>query len=142
MPITSFLLKSVLVATLLLSAAYLYIPSAVEAQVDPPSENFLFTEDFKREKQRIIREREAALGLLSQDDEEVDFQAPNVELSDDGDTMKGSGGILLSHRGSQFQARQAQYSPKSKVVDLSGEVVVSSREGVLNCSKAHFESAF
>ncbi|MCB0338907.1 MAG: LPS-assembly protein LptD, partial [Bdellovibrionales bacterium] len=111
---------------------------ATLAQIESPDEKVLFREDTKREEDKHDRQLEQALTVDRRKSQDVDFVAPNVEYLKEGQVLKGSGGVLISHAGSQFQSESAEYNVESKEADLFDNVLFSASDGLLSCDSAKF----
>jgi LPS-assembly protein len=72
-------------------------------------------------------------------DEEFDFQAPNIELLKETNEVKGSGGILISQRGVQVQADESTINMTTKKGVVSGNVVMTSPQGVFSADSARLD---
>jgi LPS-assembly protein len=96
----------------------------------------VFAADTKAEKTKqktTIREATRPAGKT---DEEFDFQAPKIEVVKDTDEVKGSGGILISQRGVQVQADESTINMRTKQGVVSGNVVMTSPQGVFSADSA------
>ncbi len=120
--------------SLLVAALFVAItPSLVFAQV--PTSEFLFQEDSTKLQDSQERER----GLIGQTDKvienEVDFQAPQVEFLQEENVMKGTGGVLLSGDGIQVQAEEGTFAVESKDARLNGGVILTGPDGTVRAEQ-------
>lgn len=134
MPFSGRLLFSRLLAAWML----LYLSLGVSfAQVNPPVKDELFEEDSEREELRRERETKALLQPGTRKvSEELDFQAPQIELKQDSNDVIGSGGLMISHQGLLVQADQGQLNLDSKNAELEGNILFSWPEGSVGCQSA------
>jgi LPS-assembly protein len=96
----------------------------------------VFAADTKAEQNRKKATMREASRPAAKADEELDFQAPNIEVMKDADEVKGSGGILISQRGVQVQADQSTMNMRTKQGVVSGNVVVTSPQAVFSADSA------
>lgn len=110
--------------------------SELWAQIDPPDNRYLFTEDspeFKKARKATLNQATKSQKLGNT---EISFNSPKVEYLQDSDEIRGSDGVLISREGLNVQAKSGTYSSKSRKAKLAGDVNITSDEGSLSASSA------
>lgn len=107
------------------------------AQVTQPDRENVFRADSKDEQARreaLIQEATSAVG---KPEEDLDFQAGQMELFKERNEARGTGGITLAQRGVQIQAESCTLNTETKDGELAGNVVMTSPQGVVYAESAH-----
>jgi len=99
----------------------------------------VFTSDTKADRAKKEATIRQVTKPIARADEELDFQAPNIEVLKDTNEVKGSGGILISQRGVQVQADESTMNLKTKQGVVSGNVVMTSPQGVFSADSAQLD---
>ena len=124
-----FLLSSV-IAVLFLNANYVF------AQAGSDAERKLFQEQLKSVEEAKTAKAKDALTQDKAPDNRVDFQAPQIEYLKDQDTVRGSGGVLISAPPLRVQANEATFNQETKDANLKGEVVFSGETATISAADA------
>jgi LPS-assembly protein len=96
----------------------------------------VFAADSKAAKSKRKATMRDASRPVAKTDEEFDFQAPAIEVLKDTNEVKGRGGILISQRGVQVQADESTINMTTKQGVVSGNVVMTSPQGVFSADSA------
>jgi LPS-assembly protein len=121
--------------SLTLGALFLGSSSAL-GQVQPPSNQQIFSEDTKAERQAQAAALKRARSPLAKPKEGLDFQAPIIEFDRDRNRVVGRGGVLVSEGGVQVQADEGSFDTQTREGDVKGNVVVTGPSGVLAADQA------
>ncbi len=99
---------------------------------------FTFTEDSPAEKsaQKQVVQQATKPNLVPAAPQGLDFQAPVIEFRKDTHEIVGKGGVVISEGGVQVQADQGTFNTETKIGDVSGNVLVTSAEGVVAADAA------
>jgi LPS-assembly protein len=105
------------------------------AQPMPDRKN-VFTADRPQEierKKSVIQQATSPDGLPAKD---LDFQAPSIEFDRAKNIMRGSGGVIVSQGGVQLQGDEGSFDLNKDEGAVSGDVVMTTSEGVLTAKSA------
>ncbi|MCB0317451.1 MAG: LPS-assembly protein LptD [Bdellovibrionales bacterium] len=136
----SYIYSSRLLAVLgLIVLKLLTWPNLVLGQtVESPDAKHLFeqqAENVEKAKKKLKKELLTADAPANQD---VDFQAPEMEFLQDKNTLKGKGGVVISAPGLQVQAEAAEFNLDSKESNLHEKVLITSSDGVISATEGEF----
>lgn len=98
----------------------------------------LYREDTREEEKRRKARLEQILGPQAAGSQDLDVKAQEVEFLKEKNALKGTGGILLSRGGVQAQADEGEVQLESKDTTLSGDVLISLRDGSIQSEQAEF----
>lgn len=120
-------------AQLLLATVYCFVliplSSVMLSAQESPDDRFVFEEDARNAKRAQDKKIEQITAADAPLDEDLDFEAPEVEYMQETKKMRGSGGVLVSRGNVQLQADTAEADLVTKDVELSGDVVFTWPEG-------------
>lgn len=127
--------KMSLVRSLLLVITLSFLPF-ICAQAQEKEGERLFEEDSKAAREQADAQTKEALKVDRPASADFDFRAPVVERLDESNSIRGSGGVIMSRGGVQFQADTAQVNLDTKEADLNGHVLFTDPFGSLSCDSA------
>ncbi len=128
----------VVIAAVMLAAPHYSFAQSITSQqtIDLPNPEPLFSDDSRDSKKKRTAEVAAATAAEQGSGKEVDFNAPSVEFDKEANTVKGSGGVLISGDGIQVQADSGQLDLTSKEATVTGKVIVSDNKGRISAESA------
>ncbi len=97
----------------------------------------LFSGDSPEAQREAQTNLKKALQPATKPAEGLDFQAPSIEFDRDTNQVTGKGGILIAEGGVQVQADEGTFNMKTKEGDVSGDVLMTTAQGVLSASSGH-----
>jgi LPS-assembly protein len=116
----------------------LILPAITQAQIEPPSEKFLFQEDEKPFQESIKKQREVLLQTEAERQNEVNLSAPQVKFDNENNIVSGEGGVIISGRGIRVQGDSGQVNLNTKDVQVQRDVLVTTPDLVVAADAAEF----
>lgn len=132
-------LFKILIALQLLLLAAPTIQAAFAQTVESPDRKELFDEDRKNADQREKDRRRTLLGNFQPGEQnELQLNAPQIEILKENGRLKGSGGVIVADGPLQLQAESAVVDTKEKTAELTDGVLLTSPEGLLKARRGQF----
>lgn len=110
----------------------------LDAQVEGITKDYLFENDDKRFQDAQDKRYQSLLVVDKGIAGDVDFKAPNIEFNQETNTLKGTGGVVLSFEGSQIQCDEASYNQETQDAGFNGKLLYTYPEGRLAAEDGDF----
>ncbi|MEZ4754228.1 MAG: LPS assembly protein LptD [Bdellovibrionota bacterium] len=123
--------------SLILSLCCLHATAFAQEILSPDSKN-LFEGDADRLKSEKKKQSKRLLKPDKPANEDVDFEAPEIEFLQEENTMRGQGGVIISAPGLQVQADKADLNLDTKDTKLKGGLLVTTEDGILSAESGSF----
>ena len=128
---------SIAVSTLLLGV-FFFASFCFAETIESPNSKDLFEEDSENSKQKKKKLQQKLLQADAPINEDIDFEAPEIEFLQEENVMKGKGGVVISAPGLQVQAESADFNLDTKDTKLDKNVLITSSDGTLSASAGEF----
>lgn len=106
-------------------------------QVPPPNHRQVFISDLKSDQDYKEDQRQKYLKVDSKPSDALDFKAPQVEFDKEKNEFHGKGGVLISQGGVQIQGDEARVNTQTREGSITGNVLMTSPDGVLGADSAN-----
>ena len=103
-----------------------------------PNNRFRFEQGSRQAEQRQRIKRRQVLSVTKADDDQLNFQAPEVEFMQDSQRVKGTGGVIFARGGTQAQADSGSADLEKQEATLEGDVLVTDQNVQLAADRADF----
>jgi len=124
--------------SLLLIVALLIVPFVSLAQVQSPTDEFLFREDSKQAERIRSREIDRITQVDPAPRQDVQFEAGEVTYLQEESIIRGTKGVVVSAEGTQLQGDRGQVNLDTNDASFEGNVLMSSPQGVVSAEKIDF----
>jgi lipopolysaccharide assembly outer membrane protein LptD (OstA) len=113
------------------------LPLVASAQtVEAPNRKEVFNEDSSPAKKANNKETSAILAEDAERADEINVEAPSVEILKDSGTLSAKGGVILSGKKIRAQSEEGTYNSKTKVARLKGNVKIAGQGGKVKAKVA------
>jgi LPS-assembly protein len=120
-------------------ASNLVFSNIVAAQVEPPTNQFLFLEDSERYIQQEEGRKKRVLQPMRKTNQDIDFQAPEVRYNSEDSAFEGSGGVVIATPDLLVQADSARFFPDDQRAELEGDVLIARPDGNFEAQSAELD---
>lgn len=103
-----------------------------------PDNEKIFREDTQEEERRRKLRIDQILGPQADGSQDLDVKAQSVEFLKEKNALRGTGGVILSRAGIQAQSNDGEVQLESKDAHLTGDVLISLRDGAISADDAMF----
>ncbi len=115
-----------------------WIALPAQAEVENPSDDYVFSEDRRDYKLAKKKMAKAVLQSDKPNSQDLDFKAPDVQFDQEKKIFYGTGGVVVSQFGVQVQGDQGSYATQTKEAELSGGIYFNSQDLSISASKSKF----